>query len=151
MAVCQCLDAAHDLVEALQKQLITVPVSDTIATQNKVGEITSALAEQEKVVICLSKQDIDLTAVLKLRDLVSYNNLEKMKDHPWFEHQLNMHVLKAHIIAKACQKNFKAHNLTGAFRSKALGELFIARVQLVLYPINVIILDDRSQYHGACK
>ena len=128
MAVCQCLDTACDLVEALQKQLIAVPVSDAIATWNKVGEITSALAEQEKVVLCLSKQDIDLTAVLKLGDPVSYNNLEKMKDHPWFEHQLNMRALKARIIAKACQKNFKAHNLTGAFRSKALGALAIARV-----------------------
>ena len=126
MAVRQCLDAACDLVEALQKQLIAVPVSDAIATWNEVGEITSALAEQEKVVLCLL--NIDLTAVLKLGDPVSYNNLEKMKDHPWFEHQLNMRALKARIIAKACQKNFEAHNLTGAFRSKALGALAIARV-----------------------
>ncbi|KAF9505373.1 hypothetical protein BS47DRAFT_1368124 [Hydnum rufescens UP504] len=113
-------EKAQDLVEALQKQLIAIPVSDTIATRNKVGEITSALAEQEKVVSCLSKQEDDLTAILKLGGLVSYDNLKKMKDHPWFEHQLNMRVLKACILAKACQRNFKAHNLTGAFRSKAL-------------------------------
>ncbi|KAF9514356.1 hypothetical protein BS47DRAFT_1392487 [Hydnum rufescens UP504] len=119
---------AQDLVEALQKQLITIPVSDTIETQNEIGEITSALAEQEKVVSCLLKQEDDLTAILKLGDPVSYNNLKKMKDHPWFEHQLNMCVLKACILAKACQRNFEAHNLTGAFRSKALGKLFIVGV-----------------------
>ncbi|KAF9506804.1 hypothetical protein BS47DRAFT_1304764 [Hydnum rufescens UP504] len=45
-----------------------------------------------------------------------------MKEHPWFEHQLNMRALKAHIIAKACQKNFEMDNLTGAFRSKAVSE-----------------------------
>ncbi|KAF9514835.1 hypothetical protein BS47DRAFT_1372198 [Hydnum rufescens UP504] len=99
--------ALANLVEALQKQLIAIPVSDTIATRNEVGEITSALAEQEKVVSCLSKQEDDLTAILKLGDLVSYDNLKKMKDHPWFEHQLNMHALKAHILAKACQRNFR--------------------------------------------
>ncbi|KAF9503387.1 hypothetical protein BS47DRAFT_1309825 [Hydnum rufescens UP504] len=128
LAVRQHLDAARDLVEALQKQLIAIPVSDTIATRNEVGEITSALAEQEKVVSCLSKQEDDLTAILKLGDLVSYDNLKKMKDHPWFEHQLNMRALKARILAKACQRNFEAHNLTGAFRSKASGELFIVGV-----------------------
>ncbi|KAF9505180.1 hypothetical protein BS47DRAFT_1368264 [Hydnum rufescens UP504] len=128
LAVRQRLDAARDLVEALQKQLIAIPVSDTIATRNEVGEITSALAEQEKVVSCLSKQEDDLTAILKLGDPVSYDNLKKMKDHPWFEHQLNMRALKACILAKACQRNFEAHNLTGAFRSKALGELFIVGV-----------------------
>ncbi|KAF9503945.1 hypothetical protein BS47DRAFT_1309035 [Hydnum rufescens UP504] len=122
LAVRQRLDAARDLVEALQKQLIAIPVSDTIATRNEVGEITSALAEQEKVVSCLSKQEDDLTAILKLGDPVSYDNLKKMKDHPWFEHQLNMRALKARILAKACQRNFEAHNLTGAFRSKALGD-----------------------------
>ncbi|KAF9505182.1 hypothetical protein BS47DRAFT_1368266 [Hydnum rufescens UP504] len=31
-----------------------------------------------------------------------------------------MRALKARILAKACQRNFEAHNLTGAFRSKAL-------------------------------
>ncbi|KAF9505611.1 hypothetical protein BS47DRAFT_1400240 [Hydnum rufescens UP504] len=50
---------------------------------------------------------------------MSYDNLMKMKEHPWFEHQLNMRALKARIIAKACQKNFEMDNLTGAFRSKA--------------------------------
>jgi hypothetical protein len=55
------------------------------------------------------------TVILKLGDPVSFDNLKKMKDHPWFEHQLNMCALKAHIVAKACQRNFKAHNLTGAF------------------------------------
>jgi hypothetical protein len=103
-------------------------VSNTIANWNEVREITSALGEQEKVISHLSKQEDDLTATLKLGDLVSYDNLKKMKDHPWFEHQLNMHALKVHILAKACQRNFKAHNLTSAFRSKALGELFIVGV-----------------------
>jgi hypothetical protein len=103
-------------------------VSDTIATQNEVGEITSALAEQEKVISRLSKHEDDLTAILKLGDPVSYDNLKKMKDHPWFEHQLNMCALKACILAKACPRNFEAHNLTSAFRSKALGELFIVGV-----------------------
>ncbi|KAF9514979.1 hypothetical protein BS47DRAFT_1450002 [Hydnum rufescens UP504] len=92
LAVHQRLDAAWDLVEALQKQLIAIPVSDTIATWNE--------------------QEDDLTAILKLGDPVSYDNLKKMKDHPWFEHQLNMRALKARILAKACQRNFEAHNLT---------------------------------------
>ncbi|KAF9513280.1 hypothetical protein BS47DRAFT_1393516 [Hydnum rufescens UP504] len=111
---------AQDLVDVLQKQLLSVPVLDTVASWNEIVEITSALVEQEKVVVRLSKQDDNLMAVLKLGDPMSYNNLMKMKEHPWFEHQLNMHALKAHIIAKACQKNFKMDNLTGAFRSKAI-------------------------------
>jgi hypothetical protein len=84
-------------------------------------EITASIAEQEKIVSRLSRQDNDLTAVLKLSDPVSYEKLEKMKGHAWFEQQLNMHALKARIIAKVCQKNFETHNLTGAFRSKAVG------------------------------
>ncbi|KAF9520120.1 hypothetical protein BS47DRAFT_1357629 [Hydnum rufescens UP504] len=114
------LYVAQDLVDVLQKQLLSVPVLDTVASRNEIVEITSALVEQEKVVVRLSKQDDDLTAVLKLGDPMSYDNLMKMKEHPWFEHQLNMHALKAHIIAKACQKNFEMDNLTGAFRSKAI-------------------------------
>ncbi|KAF9512575.1 hypothetical protein BS47DRAFT_1394035 [Hydnum rufescens UP504] len=54
---------------------------------------------------------------------MSYDNLMKMKEHPWFEHQLNMCALKACIIAKACQKNVEMDNLTGAFRSKAIDVL----------------------------
>jgi hypothetical protein len=122
LAVRQRLNAAQDLVEVLQKQLLSVPVSDSVASRNEVAEVTSALAEQEKVISRLSKQNDDLTAVLKLGDPVSYSKLAKMKDHPWFEHQLNLRALKARIIAKACQKNFEMHNLTGAFRSKAVGE-----------------------------
>ncbi|KAF9503718.1 hypothetical protein BS47DRAFT_1402133 [Hydnum rufescens UP504] len=114
------LYVAQDLVDVLQKQLLSVPVSDTVASRNEIAEITSALVEQEKVVVRLSKQDDDLTVVLKLGDPMSYDNLMKMKEHPWFEHQLNMHALKACIIAKACQKNFEMDNLTGAFRSKAV-------------------------------
>ena len=72
-------------------------------------------------------------AVLKLGDPMSYNNLVKMKEHPWFEHQLNMHALKACIIAKACQKNFEMDNLTGAFRSKAVGEQSILGRKLIIF------------------
>ncbi|KAF9512811.1 hypothetical protein BS47DRAFT_1362853 [Hydnum rufescens UP504] len=113
-------EGSQDLVDVLQKQLLSVPVSDTVASRNEIVEITSALVEQEKVVVRLSKQDDDLMAVLKPGDPMSYDNLIKIKEHPWFEHQLNIHALKAHIIAKACQKNFEMDNLTGAFRSKAI-------------------------------
>ncbi|KAF9503184.1 hypothetical protein BS47DRAFT_1402659 [Hydnum rufescens UP504] len=133
---------AQDLVDVLQKQLLSVPVSDTVASRNEIAEITSALVEQEKVVVRLSKQDDDLTAVLKLGDPMSYDNLMKMKEHPWFEHQLNMHALKAHIIAKACQKNFEMDNLTGAFRSKASmiklrGQQRIPRNAVIPPPIDI--------------
>ncbi|KAF9513355.1 hypothetical protein BS47DRAFT_1265433, partial [Hydnum rufescens UP504] len=109
LAVRQRLNAAQDLVEVLQKQLMSVPLSDSIASRNEVAEITTSIAEQEKIVSRLSKQDNDLTA-----------KLEKMRGHAWFEHQLNMRALKARIIAKACEKNFETRNLTGAFRSKAV-------------------------------
>ena len=125
LAVRQRLSAAQDLTEVLQNQLLSTPVSDSIASRNEIGEITSAIMEQEKITSRLSKQDHDLTAVLKLGDPVSYEKLEKMKGHAWFEHQLNMHALKARIVAKACEKNFETHNLTGAFRSKAVGMSFI--------------------------
>ncbi|KAF9506854.1 hypothetical protein BS47DRAFT_1367076 [Hydnum rufescens UP504] len=114
------LNAAQDLVEVLQKQLMLVPLSDSIASRNEVAEITTSIAEQEKIVSRLSKQDNDLTAVLQLGDPISYEKLEKMRGHAWFEHQLNMQALKACIIAKVCEKNFKTRNLTGAFRSKAV-------------------------------
>ncbi|KAF9511270.1 hypothetical protein BS47DRAFT_1373123 [Hydnum rufescens UP504] len=103
------------LIEVLQKQLMPVPLSDSIASQNEVAEITTSIAEQEKIVSCLSKQDNDLMAVLQLGDPISYKKLKKMRGHAWFEHQLNMWALKAHIIVKVCEKNFETHNLTGAY------------------------------------
>ena len=125
LAVRQRLSAAQDLTEVLQKQLLSVPVSDSIASRSEIAEITSAIVEQEKIVSRLSKQDHELTAVLKLGDPVSFSKLEKMKGHAWFEHQLNMRALKARIIAKACERNFETQNLTGAFRSKAVGTSFV--------------------------
>ncbi|KAF9503661.1 hypothetical protein BS47DRAFT_1369368 [Hydnum rufescens UP504] len=113
-------NAAQDLIEVLQKQLMLVPLSDSIASWNEVAEIMTLIAEQEKIVLHLSKQDNDLMAVLQLGDPISYKKLEKMRGHAWFEHQLNMWALKARIIVKACEKNFKTCNLTGAFRSKVV-------------------------------
>ncbi|KAF9503804.1 hypothetical protein BS47DRAFT_1369260 [Hydnum rufescens UP504] len=120
LAICQCLNAAQDLIKVLQKQLMLVPLSDSIASWNEVAEITTLIAEQEKIVLCLSKQDNDLMAVLQFGDPISYEKLKKMRGHAWFEHQLNMGALKAHIIVKVCEKNFETHNLMGAFRSKEL-------------------------------
>ncbi|KAF9509836.1 hypothetical protein BS47DRAFT_1364939 [Hydnum rufescens UP504] len=100
LAICQHLNAAQDLIKVLQKQLMSVPLSDSIASWNEVVEITTSIAEQEKIVLRLSKQDNDLMAVLQLGDPISYEKLEKMRGHAWFEHQLNMRALKAHIIAK---------------------------------------------------
>ncbi|KAF9506608.1 hypothetical protein BS47DRAFT_1367235 [Hydnum rufescens UP504] len=71
-----------------------------IASQNEVVEIMTSIAEQENIVSHLSKQDNDLMAVLQLGDPISYKKLQKMRGHAWFEHQLNMWALKAHIIAK---------------------------------------------------
>src|ERR1700676_2712349 len=119
LAVHQCLNAAHDLAEALQQQLVATPVSDSIASRNKIAEVMSAIAEQERIISHLSKQDNDMTATLQLGDAVSFAQLEKMKHHAWFEHQMNMRALKARIIEKVCKKNFETQNLMGAFRSKA--------------------------------
>ncbi|KAF9503782.1 hypothetical protein BS47DRAFT_1445876 [Hydnum rufescens UP504] len=105
---------------ALQQQLVAAPVVDSIASRNEIGEITSAIAEQEKVISHLSKQDEDMTAMLQLGDPVSFKQLQKMKHHTWFEHQLNMRALKAQTITRVCEKNFETHNLTGAFRIKAV-------------------------------
>lgn len=111
------------MVEPLWQQLVAALVSNSIASRNEIAETTSAIAEQERVILHLSKQNDDLTATLQLSDPVSFKQLEKMKHHAWFEHQLNMHALKAQIIAKVCEKNFETHNLTGTFRSKAVGML----------------------------
>ncbi|KAF9520212.1 hypothetical protein BS47DRAFT_1387543 [Hydnum rufescens UP504] len=120
LAVRQRINVARDLVRALQQQLVAAPVVDSIASRNEIGEIMSAIAEQEKVISHLSKQDEDMMATLQLGDPVSFKQLQKMKHHAWFEHQLNMHALKAWIIARVCEKNFETHNLTGAFRIKAV-------------------------------
>jgi hypothetical protein len=125
LAVHQRLNAAHDLAEALQQQLVAAPVLDSIASRNEIAEIMSAIAEQERVILHLLKQDNDMTATLQLGDAISFVQLEKMKHHAWFEHQLNMHALKACIIAKVCEKNFETQNLTGTFRSKAVGMYFL--------------------------
>ncbi|KAF9506248.1 hypothetical protein BS47DRAFT_1367491 [Hydnum rufescens UP504] len=115
----ECLFLAQQK-RALQQQLVSAPVVDSIASRNEIGKIMSTIAEQEKVISCLSKQDEDMTATLQLGDPVSFKQLQKMKHHAWFEHQLNMHALKAQIIARVCEKNFETHNLTGAFRIKAV-------------------------------
>ena len=135
LAVRQHLNAAHDLAEALQQQLVATLVSDSIASRNKIAEVTSAIAEQERIILRLSKQDNDMTVTLQLGDAVSFAQLEKMKHHAWFEHQLNMRALKACIIAKVCEKNFETQNLTGAFRSKAIGMYLLYCLLICMWPL----------------
>ena len=116
------INSTESLLNGLRIKFAKLSTNKSTTTRNDLYDISSDIETNASLIKRLERDEAELSDRLRLGNPLSYRRLETMKQHAWFEHLLNMRALKSRIIAKICERKFELANLSGACRSKAVGE-----------------------------